>query len=117
MGERLPHEDFDFYIDILSTVAKTVGEEHTLQMKGSGAFWNLLGSMAEIQLPCFVLLNVLQRAFGPVPVDASPTGNALPGQPDLLDRLKKATYAAHDMHACCNTCYLHAKMHACMLGC
>jgi len=78
LEERMPNEDFDFYLDLLGVVAKTVGEEHTLKMPGIGAFWNLLGSMAEIQLPVFVLINVLARAFEK-------------SHHDLFDRLKKAT--------------------------
>ena len=73
--DRLPQEDFDFYIDLLATVAKAVGDEHTLKMKG-GAFWNVLGSMNEMQLPVFVLMNVLQKAYGTF-------------HPELFERLKK----------------------------
>jgi hypothetical protein len=58
--DRVHADDFDFYIDLLSAVADTVSHEHTLKMKG-GAFWNMLGSMAEIELPVFVLLNTLAK--------------------------------------------------------
>ena len=75
MELRRPADDFDFYLDLLACVAKTVSEEHTLNMKG-GAFWNLLGSMNEIQLPVFVLLNALTKIFGT-------------SQPELFERLKK----------------------------
>ena len=68
---------------------QTVGEEHTLKMPGIGAFYHLLGSMAEIQLPAFVLINVLQRLYGPDPID--PTSK--PGMPALLERLKRTTLA------------------------
>ena len=77
-ADRWSDEIFDFYADVLGTTARTVGEEHTLQLKGIGAFWNLLGSMAEIQLPVFVLLNVLTKLFDKV-------------HPELLERLKKMT--------------------------
>ena len=33
-------------------------------MKGTGAFWNMFGSMQEIQLPVFVLINVAMKAYG-----------------------------------------------------
>ena len=56
-------DDFDFYMDVLGTVAEVVGAEHTLAMKG-GAFWNMLGSMQEILLPVFVLINVAQKLYG-----------------------------------------------------
>ena len=79
--ERLTPEEFDIYIDILGSVAKTVGEEHTLNMKGVGAFWNLFGSMAEISLPVFVLTNALQRIY---------EGNYV----EFLERMKKATTQA-----------------------
>ena len=75
MELRRPADDFDFYLDLLACVAKTVSEEHTLNMKG-GAFWNLLGSMNEIQLPVFVLINALTKIFGTA-------------QPELFERLKK----------------------------
>jgi hypothetical protein len=29
--------EFEFYLDMLAAVAKTVGEEHTLQLKSVGA--------------------------------------------------------------------------------
>jgi len=86
---RMPGDDFDVYIDVLAATAKTVGEEHTLKMPGIGAFYHLLGSMAEIQLPAFVLINVLQRLYGPDPID--PTSK--PGMPALLERLKRTTLA------------------------
>ena len=68
---------------------QTVGEEHTLKMPGIGAFYHLLGSMAEIQLPAFVLINVLQRLYGPDPIDPA----SKPGMPALLERLKRTTLA------------------------
>ena len=45
----MPAADFDMYLDLLDAVANAVGAEHTLNTKGSGAFWNLFGSMQEIQ--------------------------------------------------------------------
>ena len=42
--DRMAFGDFDFYIDLLGCVATKVGEEHTLKLKGVGAFWNLFGS-------------------------------------------------------------------------
>ena len=65
----VPHEkhihadDFDFYVDLLGITADVIGSEHTLKMKG-GAFWNMFGSMQEIQIPVFVLVNVAMAAFG-----------------------------------------------------
>ena len=38
IDERTHPDDLDLYIDLLATVARTVGEEHTLNMK-EGAFW------------------------------------------------------------------------------
>jgi len=35
--ERSKMSDFEFYLDMLAAVAKTVGEEHTLQLKSVGA--------------------------------------------------------------------------------
>eukprot|EP00900_Chrysochromulina_parva_P009844 jgi/Chrpa1/18861/Chrysochromulina_OHIO_Genome00021547-RA len=61
--ERSKMSDFKFYLDMLAAVAKTVGDEHTLQLKSTGAFWNLLGLMTEIELPIFVLLNTCSRMF------------------------------------------------------
>ena len=64
----MPHDkhvhadDFDFYLDLLATTADTVGSEHTLKMKG-GAFWNMFGSMQEILIPVFVLINVVMKAY------------------------------------------------------
>ena len=78
LEERMRHEDFEFYLDLISCVAKTVGEEHTLQLKSIGAFWNMLGSMAEIQLPVFVLLNVLSKMYEKA-------------HKELFERLKKLT--------------------------
>ena len=57
-----PADDFDFYLDLLGTTADTIGKEHTLKMAG-GAFWNMLGSMNEMELPVFVLINVVQKAY------------------------------------------------------
>jgi len=56
-------DDFDFYIDLLGHCADYVGTDHTLKMKG-GAFWNMLGSMTEIEAPVYVLSNVVDRAYG-----------------------------------------------------
>jgi len=75
--ERLPPADFDFFIDLLSAVASAVGEEHTLKCKGTGAFWNLYGSMHELELPVFVLINVVTNLFSAT-------------QPELIERLRKA---------------------------
>ena len=61
--ERMPMEMFEFYLDVLAGVAKTVSEEHTLQLKGVGAFWNMLGSMNEISIPVFVLINCITKMF------------------------------------------------------
>ena len=61
--ERMPMEMFEFYLDMLAGVAKTVSEEHTLQLKGVGAFWNMLGSMNEISIPVFVLINCITKMF------------------------------------------------------
>jgi hypothetical protein len=61
--ERMPMEMFEFYLDMLAGVAKTVSEEHTLQLKGVGAFWNMLGSMHEISIPVFVLINCITKMF------------------------------------------------------
>jgi len=94
LAERLPIEDFEFYIDLLAMVAKTCSEEHTLNLKG-GAFWNLLGSMVEIQVPAFVLLNTLHRHFGPKPAEeGSASTKGHPGHPELLERLRRATQTA-----------------------
>jgi hypothetical protein len=60
-AEKMHADDFDFYIDLLGELANCVGAEHTLKMKGVGAFWNLFGSMAEMELPVFVLLNTCQK--------------------------------------------------------
>jgi len=87
--ERMPASDFDFYLDLLGLVAKTVGEEHTLKMPGIGAFWHLLGSMAEIQLPVFVCINVLSKAFE--------KGEMLQHK-DLFERLKRMTTQAAAAH-------------------
>ena len=76
----MPHEDFDIYVDVLAMVAKTVGEEHTLNMKG-GAFWNMLGTMAEIQLPLFVLHRSLDRLFAPSSTAESSGGCMCPPGP------------------------------------
>ena len=81
LEDRMHADEFDLYLDVLGATAKTVGEEHTLNTKG-GAFWNMLGSMAEIQLPVFVLLNVLARLF-----DKS---GSQP-HPELSERLKRLT--------------------------
>jgi hypothetical protein len=35
--ERLKMSDFEFYLDMLAAVAKTVRDEHTLQLKSVGA--------------------------------------------------------------------------------
>jgi hypothetical protein len=35
--ERSKMSDFKFYLDMLAAVAKTVGDEHTLQLKSVGA--------------------------------------------------------------------------------
>ena len=77
----MPPEEFDMYIDLLNAVARTVGEEHTLKMPGIGAFWNMLGSMAEIQLPVFVLENALRKAYATSYVE-------------LLERCRKSTIQA-----------------------
>ena len=61
--ERLPAPEFDFYLDLLKCVAITVSKEHTLNVKGLGAFWNLMGSMSEIQVPVFVLIQALTSQF------------------------------------------------------
>jgi len=76
--DRMPSTDFDFYIDLLGMVAKTVGKEHTLTQHCAsvGAFWNLLGSMTEIHLPVFVLINSLSAAYEK-------------SHHDLFDRLKR----------------------------
>ena len=37
-ADKLHADDFDFYIDLLGTLADCVGVEHTLKMKGAGAF-------------------------------------------------------------------------------
>ena len=58
LDERLPHEDFDFFIELLGILAETAAGEHTLNLAGIGAFWNMFGSMAEIQLPAFVYIQV-----------------------------------------------------------
>ena len=63
LEDRMAASDFDFYLDLLACVAEKVGEEHTLKMKGVGAFWNLFGSMNEIQLPVFVLINVCNAMY------------------------------------------------------
>jgi len=100
--EQLQDDDFDFFIDLLAMVARTAGEEHTLKLQGAGAFWNLLGSMAEIQLPAFVLVQALQRLCGPQGRFAitSTADGAAPetpskahhgGHPELFERLKKIT--------------------------
>ena len=54
----MPHEDFDFFIELLGILAETAAGEHTLNLAGIGAFWNMFGSMAEIQLPAFVYIQV-----------------------------------------------------------
>ena len=41
-----------------------------------GAFWNLFGSMQELELPLFVLVNVLTKAIAPT-------------MPELFEDLKK----------------------------
>lgn len=76
-------------VDLSSTLARSqIGDEHTLNMKG-GAFWNMLGSMTEIQVPLFVLINVLTKSFSPV--------DGRVNRPDLLERIKKTiTKAAGD---------------------
>lgn len=76
LEDRMSHSHFDFYLDLLAAVAKAVGEEHTLNTKG-GAFWNLFGSMQELCLPVFLLLNVVQTCYGA-------------SEPELGERLRKA---------------------------
>jgi len=76
LEDRLPAADFDFYLDLLTGVATAVGDEHTLNTKGS-AFWHLLGSMHEIELPVFLLLNVANNCYAST-------------YPELCDRLRKA---------------------------
>jgi hypothetical protein len=104
LEDRLPAADFDFYLDLLTGVATAVGDEHTLNTKGThgrgrlddgrglrswpwamiaapvvlshallrrctrvagSAFWHLLGSMHEIELPVFLLLNVANNCCNP----------------------------------------------------
>jgi len=76
LEERLPPSDFALYIDLLSGVANAVGDEHTLNCKGAAAFWNIYGSMQEIELPVFVLVNVMNSYYK----ESAETG----------DRLRKA---------------------------
>jgi hypothetical protein len=63
LEERLPASELAFYMDLLSVTAKCVSEEHTLNCKG-GAFWNHLGTMQEMHLPVFLLLNVVTACYG-----------------------------------------------------
>ena len=81
LEERTPNEEFEFYIDMLAGLAKTVGEEHTLQLKSIGAFWNMLGSMTQISVPVFVCLNTIKRMFEK-------------SHKDLHDRLHRMTLQA-----------------------
>jgi hypothetical protein len=81
LEERFPNEEFEFYIDMLAGLAKTVGEEHTLQLKSIGAFWNMLGSMTQISVPVFVCLNTIKRMFEK-------------SHKDLHDRLHRMTLQA-----------------------
>ena len=48
-----------------------------LNTKGVGAFWNLYGSMHEIELPAFVLLNVTNQCYAEI-------------NPEMCDRMRKA---------------------------
>lgn len=75
LEDRLPQSEFDFYLDLLVATATAVGEEHTLNTKGS-AFWNLYGSMHEIELPVFVLVNIVNNSYST-------------SHPELCDRLRK----------------------------
>ena len=78
--ERRSAEDFDAYLDLLALTAKCVSDDHRIEnVAGIGAFWNLLGSMHELQLPLFILLTVLQKH--------------LDGRSELLERVKKAVLA------------------------
>jgi len=93
--ERLPHEDFEFFVDLLGAVAKTAADEHTLKLQGVGAFWHMFGSMTEIQLPAFVLVNALQRRFGTQPSASEESPHlAHTGHSELLQRLKKVTMSS-----------------------
>jgi len=73
--DRMPSSDFDFYLDLLASVAFAVGEEHTLKTKAA-AFWNIFGSMQEIELPVFLLVNVVNSCFSS-------------NHSELCDRLRK----------------------------
>lgn len=55
-NERIPNEESERYVDLLAEVANACAEEHTLNLKGVGAFWNLLGTMTEIRV-CFVWIE------------------------------------------------------------
>jgi len=79
--ERLSAHEFDFYLDLLKGVANTVATEHTMNVKGLGAFWNLLGSMSEIQLPVFMLHQALATQYSET-------------HKELCERLKKTTTSA-----------------------
>jgi len=74
--QRIYADDFDFYIDLLGVIGDYVGTDHTLKMKG-GAFWNMLGSMNEIEAPVYVYSNVLDKAY-------------LQNYPALCTRIKNA---------------------------
>jgi len=81
MGERRSADDFNVYLDLLAMVARCVSEDHRMEsVAGAGAFWNLVGSMAEVQLPLFIYLAALQKYFGAK-------------QADLSERLKKVVLA------------------------
>ena len=86
MDERLPPEDLDLYVALLAMTAKCVGDEHTLNVK-EGAFWNMIGTMAEPEIPLFVLLKTLEKLYGPDPMH----GKEYPGEPQILERAKKLT--------------------------
>jgi hypothetical protein len=73
--ERLSHEDVDFYLDLLATLAKLISDEHTFNLKG-GAFWNCLGSMEEMRIPLFALQNTVKKCF--------------PNHHELVDRINRA---------------------------
>ena len=81
MEERLPAVELAFYMDLLAATAKAVSEEHTLNCKG-GAFWNNLGTMSEMQLPVFVLLNVLLWSYH--------SKESTSYHPELGERFKRA---------------------------
>lgn len=55
-GMQVSRDEFNFFLDLLGSVASCISSDHTLEMKGS-AFWALFGSLTEIEVSYGRALN------------------------------------------------------------